>query len=70
MKPIIKFSPIEIYKYMNDDYYEKHIKVTNTGFCPDGSPYPMNKLTCTLCGTEWMDDEEPCECTLDNDNNE
>jgi len=50
---------------MNEDYYEEHIKVTNTGFCPDGSPYPMNKLTCTLCDRQWMDDEDPCDCIVD-----
>jgi hypothetical protein len=61
----MKFSPIEIYKYMNEEYYEEHIEVTNTGFCPDDSPYPMNKLTCTLCDRQWMDDEEPCDCIVD-----
>jgi hypothetical protein len=66
----LTFSPLEIYKYMNDDndYYPPNITKESTGYYHDGCPYPMYKLKCSECGNECLDDEfedKACNCHED-----
>lgn len=73
------FTPLEIYKYMNDDnndYYPGNIIKESTNYYPDGCPFPVYKLKCSQCDMTCIDedyDEKGCNChddSIEDSNNQ